>query len=121
MQEWLQRHRGQPLPEAVCCGSDDIAFGCIDALEGCGLSVPHDISIAGFDDTLMARTLRMTTVRQPLFEMGRRAVDVLMQLIEAQRRGEAYIGPSDIVLPVKIVQGRTLPGPRNTPLNIPSR
>ena len=119
MQEWLQRHRGQPLPEALCCGSDDIAFGCIDALEDRGLSVPQDISIAGFDDTLMARTLRMATVRQPLLEMGRHAVEVLMQLIEAQRRGEAYQGPRDIVLPVEIVRGRTLPGPRSAPLTIP--
>ena len=120
MEEWLLHHRGEPLPEAVCCGSDAIAFGCIDALEGCGLNVPRDISIAGFDDTLLARSQRIATVRQPLIEMGRRAVDVLMQLIEAQRRGEAYAGPSDIVLPIEIVQGRTLPGPRNTPLNIPS-
>ncbi|WP_457391878.1 LacI family DNA-binding transcriptional regulator [Roseateles sp. P5_E1] len=119
MQEWLQRHRGQPLPEAVCCGSDDIAFGCIEALEGVGLSVPRDISIAGFDDTLLARSLHMTTVRQPLLEMGRRAVEVLMQLIEAQRRGEAYAGPSDIVLPIEIVHGRSLPGPRSTQLIIP--
>ena len=119
MREWLQRHRGQPLPEAVCCGSDDIAFGCIEALASWGLSVPRDISIAGFDDTLMARALGMTTVRQPLLEMGRRAVEVLMQLIEAQRRGEAYDGPRDIVLPVEIVDRRTLPGPRSEPLTIP--
>ncbi|RZL40596.1 MAG: LacI family transcriptional regulator [Rubrivivax sp.] len=119
MQAWLERHRGQPLPEAVCCGSDDIAFGCIDALEACGFSVPRDISIAGFDDTLMARTLRMTTMRQPLLEMGRRAVAVLMELIEAQRRGEAYPGPRDIVLPVELVHGRTLPGPRSDPLMVP--
>ncbi|KQV45810.1 hypothetical protein ASC95_27390 [Pelomonas sp. Root1217] len=119
MLEWLRRHRGQPLPEGVCCGSDDIAFGCIDALEGCGLSVPRDISITGFDDTLLARSLRMTTVSQPLLEMGRRAVGALMQLIEAQRRGEAYEGPRDIVLPVEIVNRRTLPGPRGTPLIIP--
>jgi LacI family transcriptional regulator len=119
MQEWLQRHRGQPLPEAVCCGSDDIAFGCIGALEGVGLNVPQDISITGFDDTLLARTLCITTVRQPLLDMGRRAVEVLMQLIEAQRSGEAYAGPSDIVLPVEIVSGRSLPGPRRAPLTVP--
>jgi len=119
MQEWLQRHRGQPLPEAVCCGSDDIAFGCIDALEGRGLKVPQDISITGFDSTLLARTLRLATVRQPLLDMGRHAVGVLMQLIEARRRGEAYQGPRDIVLPVEIVPGRTLPGPRSAPLTVP--
>ena len=113
MQQWLQRHRGQPLPEAVCCGIDAIAIGCIDTLEGRGLSVPRDISITGFDDTLLAGPLHMTTVRQPLLEMGRRAVEVLMQLIEAQRREETYQGPRDIVLPVEIVHRRTLPGRRS--------
>jgi LacI family transcriptional regulator len=120
MEKWLQGHRGEPLPEAVFCGNDDIAFGCMEALEARGLSVPRDISITGFDNTLLARPLRMATVRQPLLEMGRQAVNVLMQLIEAQHRGEPYEGPSNIVLPVEIVPGRTLFGsPRNAPLTVP--
>lgn len=120
MEKWLQDHRGEPLPEAIFCGSDDIAFGCMEALEARGFNVPRDISIAGFDHTLLARTLHMATVRQPLLEMGRQAVTVLMQLIEAQRNGQPYEGPSNIVLPVEIVPGRTLvEPPRNAPLTIP--
>ncbi|HJV71937.1 LacI family DNA-binding transcriptional regulator [Ideonella sp.] len=120
MEKWLQNHRGEPLPEAIFCGNDDIALGCIEALEARGLGVPRDISVAGFDDTLLARRLRMATVRQPLLEMGRHAVNVLMQLIEAQRSGEPYEGPRNIVLPVEIVPGRTLfDCPRNAPLMIP--
>ncbi|WP_162250713.1 LacI family DNA-binding transcriptional regulator [Pelomonas sp. Root1217] len=111
METWLQGHRGERLPEAIFCGNDAIAFGCMEALEARGLSVPRDISIAGFDDTLLARTLRMTTVRQPLLEMGRQAVNVLMQLIEAQRSGQTYEGPRNIVLPVEILPGRTLIAP----------
>lgn len=119
MEEWLQSHRGEALPEAILCGNDDIAFGCMEALEARGLKVPRDISIAGFDHTLLARTLRMATVRQPLLEMGRQAVTVLMQLIEAQRSGEPYEGPRNIVLPVEIVPGRTLgAAPRKAPLRI---
>ena len=69
---------------------------------------------------MLARRLRMATVRQPLLEMGRHAVKVLMQLIEAQRSGEPYEGPRNIVLPVEIVPGRTLFGrPRHAPLMIP--
>jgi LacI family transcriptional regulator len=118
-EEWLQRHRGERLPEAIFCGNDDIAFGCMDALEAHGLSVPRDISIAGFDDSLLARRLRIATVHQPLLEMGRRAVKVLMQLIEAQRSGEPYEGARNIVLPVEIVPGRTLLShPRHEPLTI---
>jgi LacI family transcriptional regulator len=120
MEKWLQDHRGEPLPEAIFCGNDDIAFGCMEALEARGLRVPRDVSIAGFDNTLLARTLHMATVRQPLLDMGRRAVNVLMQLIEAQRSGKPYEGPRNIVLPVEIVAGRTLSGsPRNAPVTIP--
>jgi LacI family transcriptional regulator len=119
MEKWLQNHRGELLPEAIFCGSDAIAFGCMEALEARGLNVPRDISIAGFDDTLLARTLQMATVRQPLLEMGRQAVSVLMQLIEAQRSGGEYVGPSTIVLPIDIVPGRTLTAPRSGPLAVP--
>jgi LacI family transcriptional regulator len=119
MAKWLQDHRGEPLPEAIVCGNDDIAFGCMQALEARGLNVPRDVSVAGFDNTLLARTLHMATVQQPLLDMGRQAVKVLMQLIEAQRSGEPYEGPRNIVLPVEMVPGRTLMGsPRNAPLPV---
>lgn len=118
MQAWLQRHRGQPLPEALFGGSDDIAIGCMEALTARGFRVPDDISIVGFDHTLPARTLHMAAVRQPLHEMGRQAVEALMQLIKTARRGEAYAGPANIVLPHEIMPGRTLAVPRRLPLLI---
>jgi len=116
MQAWLESHRGRPLPEAVFGGNDAIAVGCMESLIARGLRVPDDISVAGFDNTLLARTLHMAAVRQPLLEMGRQAVEVLMQLIEAHRRGESYDGPVNIVLPAKTVPGRTLSAPRKTAL-----
>ncbi|MDR7267424.1 DNA-binding LacI/PurR family transcriptional regulator [Pelomonas saccharophila] len=118
MQAWLQRHRGQPLPEAVFGGSDAIAIGCMEALVARGLNVPRDISVVGFDHTLLARTLQMAAVRQPLHEMGHQAVEVLVQLIEASRRDEAYAGPSNIVLLPETVAGRTLTEARQAPLLI---
>jgi LacI family transcriptional regulator len=116
MQAWLARHRGQPLPEAVFGGNDAIAVGCMETLMARGLRVPDDVSVAGFDNTLLARTLHMAAVRQPLLEMGRQAVEVLMQLIEAHRQGEPYDGPFNIALPARTVPGRTLSAPRRTPL-----
>lgn len=116
MRAWLQRHRGQPLPEAVFGGSDAIAIGCMEALVSHGLNIPRDISVVGFDHTLLARTLQMAAVRQPLHEMGHQAVEVLVQLIEASRRDEAYAGPSNIVLLPETVAGRTLAEPRREPL-----
>lgn len=118
MEQWLQRHRGQPLPEAIFGANDAIAVGCMDALIARGLSVPSDISVAGFDNTLLARTLHMAAACQPLREMGRQAVEVLVQLIEAQRRGDSYQGPPNIVLPVGTVAGRTLARPRNRPIAV---
>jgi LacI family transcriptional regulator len=118
MEAWLQRHRGSPLPEAVFGGNDAIAAGCMETLVGRGLKVPGDVSVAGFDHTLLARTLHMAAARQPLQEMGRQAVVVLMQLIETQRRGEPYEGPLNIVLPTEVVPGRTLAKPRRRILTI---
>jgi hypothetical protein len=61
----------------------------------------HDVSVVGYDHTFMARSVHMATVRQSLDEMGRRAVEVLVQRIEAFRRGNAYprvrCGPSCVV------------------------
>lgn len=118
MHQWLRSHRGRPLPEAVFGGNDAIAFGCIEALRADGLRVPDDISVVGYDHTLMARTMHMATVRQPLHETGRRAVEELLERIEASRRGEPHPGPSDIVLPTAIIPGATLAGPRRTRLVI---
>jgi DNA-binding LacI/PurR family transcriptional regulator len=112
MQGWLRRHRGKPLPEVVFGGNDAIAFGCIEALRTQGLDVPGDVSVVGFDHSFMARSVHLATVRQPLHEMGRRAVEMLVQRIEARHRGEAYAARLNIVLPTVIVPGITLAGPR---------
>jgi LacI family transcriptional regulator len=110
--EWLRRHRRGPLPEAVFCCNDAIAVGCIDALSMQGLRVPDDVSVVGFDDTLLARSARMATVRQPLHELGRRAVELLMEQNEARREGGAWQGPENIVLPTEFVARATLAAPR---------
>jgi LacI family transcriptional regulator len=57
-------------------------------------------------------------VGQPLQEMGRRAVEVLLQRFDALRRDEPYPGPFNIVLPTEVVPGATLTGPRRTRLII---
>lgn len=118
LQEWLGRHRGRTLPEAVFGGNDAIAFGCIEALRTRGLRVPEDVSVVGYDHNLMARAIRMATVRQPLHEMGRRAVEVLVQRIEALRLGGPCAVPPHIVLPTEIIPGSTLAEARRSRLSI---
>lgn len=118
MLAWLHGHRGQPLPEAVFGGNDAIALGCAEALRAHGLRVPEDVSVCGYDHTLMARALQMATVHQPLHEMGRRAVEVLLECIAAQQRGEAYAGPSLVLMPTRTVTGATLAPPPRTILTV---
>ncbi|MFL6699546.1 MAG: LacI family DNA-binding transcriptional regulator [Vitreoscilla sp.] len=119
MQEWMRHHRGQPLPQAVFGCNDAIAFGCIETLRSHGLRVPVDVSVVGYDNTYMARSAHMATVHQPLHEIGRRAVETLLQRIEARRQGEPHAPePSNIILPTDIVTGETLAKPRKTRLAI---
>lgn len=119
MEAWLARQRGRPLPEAVFGANDAVAVGCLDILRSRGLRVPDDVSVVGYDHTSMARTLQMATVRQPLHQMGRRAVEVLVERIESMRRGAPYAGAPNIVLPTEIIAGTTLAAPRRRRLAVP--
>lgn len=115
MSGWLAQHRGEALPDAVFAGSDAIALGCIDTLLGAGLRVPQDVSVVGFDDTALARTSRLATVRQPLQQLGHRAAATLLSLVEARHAGSPVATPGDILLPTEIVPRATLGSARNWP------
>jgi LacI family transcriptional regulator len=71
-------------PTAIFAGSDQQAFGMYEAARQRGLRVPQDLSVVGFDDLPVARWVSppLTTVRQPLAEMGRAAAQMLGDLIE---------------------------------------
>jgi LacI family transcriptional regulator len=73
-------------PTAIFAGNDLQAFGSYAALRERGLHVPDDMSVVGFDDTFTAAlvTPPLTTVRQPLAEMGRVAAQTLLRLVEGQ-------------------------------------
>jgi LacI family transcriptional regulator len=74
-------------PTAIFAFSDQIAIGVLHAALARGLKVPDELSIVGFDDTGEAAlvTPALTTVRQPLAEMGRMAVSLLTRLLENRR------------------------------------
>ncbi len=74
----------RPRPSAVVCFNDKVAAGVLEAATERGLRVPGDLSVAGFDDIDISRatTPRLTTVRQPLQEMGRTAVTMLMRQLD---------------------------------------
>jgi LacI family transcriptional regulator len=86
---------------AIFCFNDIAAIGAIRALKEAGQSVPGDVSVVGFDDILSAAyyTPSLTTVRQPLFEMGKRGARILLDRIA--NRDEPY--PSEIIMDPELV------------------
>jgi LacI family transcriptional regulator len=86
---------------AIFCFNDIAAIGAIRALKDVGLSVPGDVSVIGFDDIQSAAysTPSLTTVRQPLTEMGKRGAQVLLDRIA--NREKQY--PTEIVMAPELV------------------
>jgi LacI family transcriptional regulator len=87
---------------AIFCFNDIAAIGAIRALKDAGLSVPGDVSVVGFDDIQSAAysTPSLTTVRQPLFEMGQRGAQILLERIgnhDAQHPSEIVMAPELVI------------------------
>ena len=74
-------------PSAIFAFNDMLAIGAMQAARDRGLSIPNELSVVGFDDTFEASivTPALTTVRQPLAEMGRMAVAQLLRVLHNQR------------------------------------
>jgi len=107
MQAMLEKNRDFT---AIFCFNDIAAIGAIRALKDAGLSVPGDVSVVGFDDIQSAAysTPSLTTVRQPLLEMGQRGARVLLDRI-ANREADY---PSEVVMaPEFVVRESTGPAP----------
>jgi Transcriptional regulators len=87
-----------------------MAIGALLAAREAGLRVPDDVSIAGFDGIPMAEVVDppLTTVQQPIYELGRKLADVILTLLEAERRKEAPV-LQEIVPCRLVVRGSTAP------------
>ena len=92
--------KGAALPRAIACANDQTALGVMYALAQHGIDVPGDVAVAGFDDIPMARHLRpqLTTVRQPIQEIGTCAFDVLHSMISG-----GAPAARDVLLPTRLV------------------
>ena len=88
-------------PTAIFASNDEMAAGLIAAAHKSGLSVPDDLSIAGFDDSLVATVVwpQLTTVRQPIKEMAATAVKILIE----KCRAESDENPNMELLPTEII------------------
>lgn len=98
-------------PTAIFASNDLMAFGAMAAAMSMGLRIPEDVSVVGFDDVPVSTLVYppLTTVRQPLFEMGCRTVDLLVALINAEP-----IAERTLVLPTKLIVRGTTRAPGGT-------
>jgi DNA-binding LacI/PurR family transcriptional regulator len=85
-------------PTAVFAISDEMAFGAITALRRHGLSVPHDVSVVGFDGHDMSELLDLTTVEQPVAEIGARAARALLDQLEDPGRRDQVVLSTRLVV-----------------------
>ena len=85
--------------DAVLAANDWMAFGALHALEERGMRVPDDVALGGFDDTREAAASlpSLTTVRQPIYKLGRASLEVLLKLLAGEQM------PDQTALPTKLV------------------
>jgi LacI family transcriptional regulator len=102
--------RQVPRPTVVICANDIVAIGALNAAYTLGLPVPGDVSLVGFDDLPMAAwdLFGLTTVRQPMEEMARAAVRLLIERIEGRVESDAI---RRMVFEPRLVIRRTLGPP----------
>jgi DNA-binding LacI/PurR family transcriptional regulator/signal transduction histidine kinase len=86
--------------EALVAANDEMALGAIDALVARGTRVPEQVAVVGFDDTEMSNfaTPSLTTVRQPLSKLGRRAATMLLDRLQGRAVSSPLILPTEAVL-----------------------
>jgi LacI family transcriptional regulator len=90
-------------PDAIVAANDDMAAAALWTAHRRGLTLPRDLAVTGFDDTLLATRVwpPLTTVRQPIDRMTARALDLLL---DALRRGPAPVAPVDVLETYHLVE-----------------
>ncbi len=114
--EWIRRGEGrfnfgyqatlsllslpaETRPTAVITMNDSMAIGALQAVQERGLIVGRDVAVAGFDDAPMVQYLNppLTSVRQPIWEVGQRIIPMLIERIETGRSSSVMVSPRLIV------------------------
>lgn len=102
MRNWLKNDWHGLGCTAVLAHNDEVAIGVMNALAESGLNVPQDVSVVGFDGTMICDlcTPKLTSIKVPLREIGSRAVKVLMEQLQGGVKA-----PEKITLPVQLTLG----------------
>lgn len=93
--------RATTRPDGLVCANDEIALGAVQALRDGGVGVPSEMVVTGWDDVMAARYVSpgLTTVRQPMAELGRLAAQRLHERVTGERtRARNDVLPTELVL-----------------------
>ena len=102
---------GDSLPQAIACANDQTALGVVYALMRHGIDVPGGVAVTGFDDIPVARHLhpQLTTVRQPITDLGASAFETLYSMITDGGRPR-----HDVILPTRMIRRESCGCPPDT-------
>ncbi|MCC7210083.1 MAG: LacI family DNA-binding transcriptional regulator [Anaerolineae bacterium] len=103
----LLQQRDVAPPTAIMTGNDSMAIGAMKAIQECGLRVGEDVAVGGYDDVSSAEHLHpgLTTVRQPIFDIGQRLTRMLLELIA----GRQVSARATLMRPELVIRGSTVP------------
>ena len=91
--------RSVPRPTALVVESDELAMSLLAELSRLGVRVPHSLSVIGFDDHAMAAKFGLSTVAQPVDQLGRQAAELALSLAgNAPGRRKSIMVPTRLVL-----------------------
>lgn len=92
-------------PSAIFASNDDMAAATVAVAHRMHLEVPRELTVCGFDDTDFARSIwpELTTIHQPIAEMSRRAVEMLVRKIRDRRAGKDVL-PEEALLDFTLIQ-----------------
>lgn len=101
---------GRALPDAFVCANDELALGMLGRLRAAGVDLPSRVRVTGWDDVMAARYAGLTTVRQPMRELGATAARLLDELISGTRTHPRHeLLPTQLVVRTSTTLGKETP------------
>ncbi|AHE52008.1 LacI family DNA-binding transcriptional regulator [Sphingomonas sanxanigenens] len=104
-------------PSAIFASNDDMAAATVAIAHRRGLDVPSDLTVCGFDDTALATTIwpELTTIRQPVIEMSRTAVDLLVREIRMRKAPAGRVSHPHVIAEYELIRRQSDAAPRRRP------
>lgn len=103
-------------PTAIFASNDDMAAAAVAVAHRCGLDVPSDLTVCGFDDSALATTIwpELTTIHQPIADMSVAAMEMLVREVKARRAGNPA-APLRQELDYSLIRRQSDSAPRRRP------